>query len=451
MSIQRVLIANRGEIAVRIIRACHEMGVETVIVYSTADADSLGVKLADQAVCIGPPSPVESYLKANMILSAAVATKCDAVHPGFGFLSENAEFAAMCEAIGIKFIGPNSQIISQLGQKAVAKQIMKSHGVPVIPGPEGTFIDPEVALAEARKIGFPVIIKAASGGGGRGIRVIEDPTTFVNSFLEASTEAQNAFNDPQMYVEKFFAHPKHIEFQMLADQHGNCVCLGERDCSAQRRKQKVVEETPSPVLGDALRSSISAKLCSALTQIGYWNAGTVEFLYEKGELFFMEMNTRIQVEHPVTEMVTSTDLIQEQIRIASNEPLNFTQAQIQTQGCAIEVRLNAEDPAHNFRPSPGTLTTLHFPGGNGLRIDSAMFTGAKIPPYYDSMVAKIIAHAPDRPQAIAKIIRALQELQVEGIVTNREFLLQVLTSDDFIRGDYDINFVETKLLKAEVK
>jgi len=444
--IQRILIANRGEIAVRIIRACQEMGIETIAVYSEADKESLHVQLADHKVCIGPAPAPKSYLNMNQILSAALLHKADAIHPGFGFLSENAEFARICEEIGIKFIGPNSEAIRNLGHKSTAKMLMKKYGVPVIPGPEGTYNDPAKGLEAAREVGFPVIIKAASGGGGRGIRVIRTPEEFTPNFLEASTEAKNAFGDPDMYIEKFFENPKHIEFQIIADEHGNCVSLGERDCSSQRRKQKIIEESPSPVISPKQRQRIGEVLTKALTKIGYWNAGTVEFLYENDEFFFMEVNTRIQVEHPVTEMVTGYDLIQTQILVANGATLPFTQEDIHPNGWAIEARINAEDPTHNFMPSAGKIETLRFPGGNGVRIDSAMFSGAKIPPYYDSMIAKIIVWDHTRDRAIAKMIRAIHELDIQGVKTNKDFVLKILSSDDFIAGNYSINFVENKLL-----
>jgi len=446
MMFQRILIANRGEIAVRIIRACQEMGIETIAVYSEADKDSLHVKLADHKVCIGPAPATKSYLNMNQILSAALMMKADAIHPGFGFLSENAEFARICEEIGIKFIGPNSEAIRKLGHKSTAKMLMKAHGVPVIPGPEGTYNDPAKALEAAYEVKFPVIIKAASGGGGRGIRVIKTPGEFTALFLEASQEAKNAFGDPDMYIEKFFEHPKHIEFQIIADEHGTCLSLGERDCSSQRRKQKIVEESPSPVISPKQRQRIGEVLTNALAKIGYWNAGTVEFLYENGEFFFMEVNTRIQVEHPVTEMVTGLDLIQTQIQVAMGEPLPFTQEDIVSRGWAIEARINAEDPARNFMPSAGKIESLRFPGGNGVRIDSAMFPGAVIPPHYDSMIAKIIVWDHTRDRAIARMIRAIHELAIEGVKTNKDFVLKILTSEEFIGGEYSINFVENRLL-----
>ena len=445
----RILIANRGEIAVRIIRACQELGVETVAVHSEADRDALHVQLADYKVCIGPAPATKSYLDMNQVLSAALQTKAEAIHPGFGFLSENAEFARICEEIGIKFIGPNAEAIRNLGHKSTAKLLMKQNGVPVIPGPEGTFRDAAVALVAAREVGFPVIVKAASGGGGRGIRVIHKPEDFEATFHEASQEAKNAFGDPELYIEKFFENPKHIEFQIFADEHGHCVSLGERDCSSQRRKQKIVEESPSPAISAKQRQRMGEILCKALVKIGYWNAGTVEFLYENEEFHFMEVNTRIQVEHPVTEMVTGLDLIREQLLVASGEPLSFTQEDVRHQGWAIEARINAEDPSRNFMPSAGKIEQLHFPGGNGIRVDSAMYPGAVIPPYYDSMIAKIIAHDHTRERAIARLMRAVHELKVEGVHTNADFVLKILTSKDFLAGTYSINFVESKLLAKD--
>jgi acetyl-CoA carboxylase biotin carboxylase subunit len=442
----KILIANRGEIAVRIIRACRELGVATVAVYSEPDRNSLHVRLADEAVCIGPASPTKSYLNQNAILTAAIQRKAEAIHPGFGFLSENADFAEKCETIGIKFIGPRSSVINDLGQKANAKLLMKKYGVPVIPGAEGTFLEASEALEAAKGVGFPVIIKAVSGGGGRGIRVIEEPSRFLEEFNAASQEAKNAFGDPSMYIEKFFRHPKHIEFQILADEHGHCIHLGERDCSSQRRKQKLIEETPSPVITAEQRQQLGGRLTRALEQIGYWNAGTVEFLYENGEFFFMEVNTRIQVEHPITEITTGIDLVKEQIHIAAGHELQIQQADIKMNWHAIECRINAEDPSKKFMPSAGKIEELHFPGGNGVRIDSAMYSGATISPYYDSMIAKLIVWDRRREDAIAKMLRCLDEIRVEGVKTNVEFQKTILQSIPFLKGDYSINFVEETLL-----
>ncbi|HSQ41340.1 MAG TPA: acetyl-CoA carboxylase biotin carboxylase subunit [Fibrobacteraceae bacterium] len=443
---QRILIANRGEIAVRVIRACHELGIEAVAVYSDADRDALHVHMADHAVCIGPAQAAQSYLVQNQILAAALQTKSEAIHPGFGFLSENAEFARICEEIGIQFIGPSAEAIRKLGHKTTAKQLMKENGVPVVPGPAGAFRDPTEALEASRSIGFPLILKAASGGGGRGIRVAQKLEDFMPLFLEASQEAKNAFGDPDMYIEKFLVHPKHIEFQLIADQHGHCVSLGERDCSSQRRKQKIVEESPSPVIRPEERSRMGEILSLAFLKVGYHNAGTVEFLYENGEFYFMEVNTRIQVEHPVTEMVNGIDLIREQIRVAAGEPLSFSQADVHPQGWAIEARINAEDPSKNFLPSAGRITNLRFPGGAGVRVDSAMFSGAQIPPYYDSMVAKIIAWDHTRERAVARLMRAVHELEIAGVKTNREFVLKLLSSREFLEGHYSIDWVEKSLL-----
>ena len=443
----KVLIANRGEIAIRVIRACKEMGIDTVAVFSEADRESLHVKMADDAVCIGPPNAGQSYLNMSNILSAAVQRNVDAIHPGFGFLSENSEFAHMCEEVGIKFIGPSSEAIAKLGNKSLAKQLMAKHGVPVIPGPDQGFTDAEKALEEVRGIGFPLLIKAVAGGGGRGIRLIENENDFVSTFQEASHEADIAFNDPHMYVEKFFENPKHIEIQVIADEHGNCIHLGERDCSSQRRKQKVIEETPSPAIDAEKRKYIGNKVTQALKQLKYTNAGTVEFLYENGRFYFMEMNTRIQVEHPITEVTTSTDIIKEQLRVAAGEKLSWKQNQIRWNNHAIECRINAEDPDKNFMPYAGKIHNVVFPSGPGIRIDSGVYPGAEISPYYDSMVAKVIAYDNTRKEAIARMIRALEEFTINGIKTNKDFLIRVLSSDTFLRGDYSINFIEKELLQ----
>lgn len=443
----KVLIANRGEIAVRVIRACKEMGIDTVAIYSEADRDAMHVRMAEEAVCIGPPNAGQSYLNMSNILSAAVQRDVDAIHPGFGFLSENSEFAHMCEEVGIKFIGPSSDSIARLGNKSLAKQLMAKHGVPVIPGPDEGFTDPDMALKEGKKIGFPLLIKAVAGGGGRGIRLIENERAFVPSFQEASHEANMAFGDPHLYLEKFFENPKHIEIQVIADEHGNCIHLGERDCSSQRRKQKVVEETPSPAIDGDKRKSIGNRVTQALKQLKYTNAGTVEFLYENGHFYFMEMNTRIQVEHPITEITTSTDIIKEQIRVAAGEKLSWKQSQIHWKNHAIECRINAEDPEQNFMPFAGKVHNVVFPSGPGIRVDSGIFPGAEIPPYYDSMVAKVIAYDNTRKQAIARMIRALEEFTISGVKTNKEFLIRILSSDSFLSGDYSINFIENELLQ----
>ena len=444
--LKRVLIANRGEIAVRIIRACHELGVEAVAVYSTADAPSLHVKLADHAVCIGPPDVKRSYLNIQQILSAAVSMHCDGIHPGFGFLSENAEFAYLCEQIGIKFIGPNAETIKKLGHKTTAKQMMREQQVPVVPGSESVFTDAAEALESAYATGFPVIIKAASGGGGRGIRVIHSPSEFASNFYSASQEAQIAFGDPGMYIEKFLSHPRHIEFQMIADEAGDCICLGERDCSSQRRKQKIIEESPCCILNPSQRIEMGQLLEKAMTAIGYWNAGTVEFLYDHHQFFFMEVNTRIQVEHPVTEMRYGFDLVQEQIRIASGLPLSIQKPIEPRVPWVIEARINAENPSKNFMPSAGAIHSLRIPGGYGVRVETALHTGAEIPPFYDSMVAKVIAEGNTRDQAISRLLRALHELEVEGVETNTLFVENILRSERFRSGDFDIHWVENELL-----
>lgn len=443
----KVLIANRGEIAIRVIRACKEMGIDTVAVYSEADRDSLHVKMAEEAVCIGPAPAGQSYLNMSNILSAAVQKEVDAIHPGFGFLSENSEFAHMVEEVGIKFIGPSSDSIAKLGNKSLAKQLMAKHGVPVIPGPDQGFTDPEMAMKEVKKIGFPLLIKAVAGGGGRGIRLIEDEKSFESIFQEASHEAKMAFSDPNLYLEKYFESPKHIEIQVIADEHGNCIHLGERDCSSQRRKQKVIEETPSPVIDADKRKSIGNRVTQALKHLKYTNAGTVEFLYENGRFYFMEMNTRIQVEHPITEVTTSTDIIKEQIRVAAGEKLSWKQTQIQWNNHAIECRINAEDPEQNFMPFAGTVHNVVFPSGPGIRVDSGIYPGSEISPYYDSMVAKVIAYDNTRKQAIARMIRGLEEFSINGIKTNKDFLIEILSSDSFLKGDYSINFIENELLK----
>ncbi len=446
----KILIANRGEIAVRIIRACKEMGIETVAVYSIADKDALFVSMADEKVCIGPAKSQQSYLNINNILSAAVQKGVEAIHPGYGFLAENSEFAQMCEEIGAKFIGPSADTISKLGKKSLAKSLMEKQGVPVIPGSDQGFTDAKLALKEAYKTGFPVVLKAVSGGGGRGIRFVESENAFIPTFEEASHEADISFNDPHLYLEKFLQNPKHIEIQVVADEYGNCVHFGERDCSAQRRKQKVIEETPSPVINADKRKAIGNKVTRALKNLGYTNAGTVEFLYEDGKFYFMEMNTRIQVEHPITEITTSTDLVKEQIRVAAGEPLSKKQSDVKFNYHAIECRINAEDPTRNFMPFAGKIENILFPTGPGIRIDSGVYPGGEIPPHYDSMIAKVIAYDNNREYAIARMIRALKEFEVEGIRTNKDFLLEILFSDQFLKGDYSINFIEKELLKAKV-
>ena len=440
--IEKILIANRGEIAVRIIRACREMGIETVAVYSEADREALHTQLADEAVCIGPAASADSYLNMERILSAAMVTGADAIHPGFGFLSENSKFAQLCETCGLIFIGPSSEVIWKLGNKSVAKQTMIEAKVPVIPGNSKSVYTVEEGLKHAEEAGYPVMIKAALGGGGKGMRTAHSPEEFENSFLTAQTEARKAFGDEAMYIEHFVENPKHIEFQILADHYGNVVHLGERDCSIQRHHQKLIEESPSPALTDKLRRKMGEAAVKAAKAAGYTNAGTIEFLLEKnGSFYFMEMNTRIQVEHPVTEWVTGIDLVKEQIRIASGEKLLFSQEDITLTGHAIESRINAEDPAKNFRPSPGMITDLYLPGGKGVRMDTAIYSGYTIPPYYDSMLAKLIVHGKNREEAILKMRSALGEVIIEGVKTNVDYQYEILHHPDFVSGDTDIEFI----------
>ena len=440
--IKKVLIANRGEIAVRIIRACREMGIETVAVYSEADREALHTKLADEAVCIGPAASSESYLSMDRIISATIVTGADAIHPGFGFLSENSRFAELCEQCNITFIGPDSEVIAKLGNKQEARNTMAAAGVPVIPGSTEPIFDARTGAAIAEEIGYPVIVKAALGGGGKGMRIANTPEEFERSFQTAQKETQSAFGDNTMYIEHFVQHPRHIEFQILADQYGNVVHLGERDCSIQRNHQKMIEESPSIALSDELRERMGEAAVKAAKAAGYQNAGTIEFLLEKnGNFYFMEMNTRIQVEHPVTEWVTGIDLIKEQIRIASGRKLAFTQEDIHLRGHAIECRINAENPGKGFRPSPGTITDMYLPGGKGIRIDSAIYSGYTIPPYYDSMVAKLIVWAKNRGEAIRKMQSALGEVIIEGIDTNVDYQYEILGRPDYLSGDIDIEFI----------
>ena len=441
--IGKVLIANRGEIAVRIIRACREMGIETVAVYSEADRDALHTQLADEAVCIGPAPSSESYLNMQNIISATVISGADAIHPGFGFLSENSRFAELCEQCNITFIGPKSQVIQSLGNKSEARNTMINAGVPVIPGSKDPIYNAEEGAKIADEIGYPVIVKAALGGGGKGMRVAQTPEEFVSSFNTAQKEAQMAFGDNTMYIEHFVQHPRHIEFQILADEHGNVIHLGERDCSIQRNHQKMIEESPSIALTPELREKMGDAAVKAAKAAHYTNAGTIEFLLEKNNNFyFMEMNTRIQVEHPVTEWVTGIDLIKEQIFIAAGEKLRFKQKDIQIQGHAIECRLNAENPEKNFMPCPGKIEFLHLPGGNGVRIDSAIYAGYQIPPNYDSMIAKIMVYGKDRDTAIDKMRSALGEVNVEGIITNLDYQYEIINHPVFRSGDVTTGFLE---------
>ena len=439
----KILIANRGEIAVRIIRACKEMNIKTVAIYSEADKDALHTRLADEAVCIGPADSRESYLNVKSIIEAANITGADSIHPGFGFLSENAQFAKICEESNIKFIGPSSKVIDMLGNKSNAKEIMKGAGVPTIPGSDGSVKGLKDALKIAEKIGYPIMIKAAAGGGGKGIRIVNTKDELENSYNIVKKEAKLAFNDDEVYIEKFVEHPRHVEIQILADEHGNVIHLGERDCSIQRNNQKVIEETPSTAIDDKLRNKMGEAAVKAAKAAGYTSCGTVEFLLDKDKNFyFMEMNTRIQVEHPITEMRTGIDIVKEQIRIAAGEKLKIKQKEVKFNGHAIECRINAENPDKNFRPCPGKVTGLHFPGGNGIRIDSAIYAGYTIPANYDSMIAKIIAFGTSRNEAIAKMKRALEELVIEGVETNRDFLFEIITNPNFIRGDFDTQFLK---------
>lgn len=445
--IRKLLIANRGEIAVRIIRACREMGIETVAVYSEADKESLHTQLADEAVCIGPGPSAESYLNMERIMSATLVSGADAIHPGFGFLSENARFAEFCEKCNVTFVGPGSEIIRNLGNKQVARNTMVAAGVPVIPGTNEPVYDVEAGAREAQKIGYPVIIKAALGGGGKGMRTAYTPEEFALAFQTAQKEAQIAFGDGTMYMEHFVEHPRHIEFQILADSQGHVIHLGERDCSIQRNHQKMIGESPSVVISEELRQKMGEAAVKAAKAASYVNAGTIEFLLEKNETFyFMEMNTRIQVEHPVTEWVTGLDLIKEQIRIASGLPLTMTQEDVQIQGHAIECRINAENPWKHFRPSPGTITGLHLPGGQGIRVDTAIYDGYQVPPYYDSMLVKLIVHGENRADAIAKMQSALGEVIIEGIDTNVDYQFEILKDPDYQAGKIDIEFLNTHVI-----
>lgn len=446
---RKILIANRGEIAVRIIRAARELGIETVAVYSTADKEALHTLLADEAVCIGPAKSTESYLNMNAVLSAAVLTGSEAIHPGFGFLSENSKFATMCEEVGIKFIGPSGSVMDMMGDKINARAQMIKAGVPVIPGSDGEVHSAEEALKVADRIGYPVMLKASAGGGGKGIRKVERAEDLVPAFESASTEAKVAFGNGAMYLERVIYPARHIEVQILADQFGHVVHLGERDCSLQRNNQKVLEESPSVAIGKTIRDQIGSAAVRAAESVGYENAGTIEFLYDegKGEFYFMEMNTRVQVEHPVTEFVTGIDIVKEQIKIAEGQELSVRQEDIQISGHAIECRINAENPAFNFAPSPGKITNLYLPsGGVGLRVDSAVYPGYTIPPYYDSMIAKIIVHGENRFDALMKMQRALYELEIDGVMTNSDFQLDLISDSNVIAGDYDTAFLMEKFL-----
>ncbi len=446
---KRILIANRGEIALRVIRACQELGVRAVAVYSEVDSEALHARLADEAVCIGPSPPAQSYLNIPRIISAASIANCDAIHPGYGFLAENAHFAEVCESCGITFIGPSSTMIRKMGDKAYARETMREVGVPVLPGSPGRMESSAEASALASALGLPVIIKAADGGGGRGMRVVWKADDLDVSFAIAQAEAEAAFGSRGVYLEKFLVRPRHVEFQIMGDSYGNVVHLNERDCSIQRRHQKLIEETPSPALDARLREAMGEAAVRGAKSISYEGAGTAEFLLDSDRNFyFMEMNARIQVEHPVTEEATRLDLIKEQIRVAAGERLSLTQDGIDLRGHAIECRVNAEDPDRGFRPSPGRITYLHMPGGPGVRVDSHVYSGYEIPSYYDSMIGKIITFGGDRAEAISRMTRALGETIIEGVETTIPFHLQVMEDDDFRRGEYDTGFVE-HLLSGE--
>ena len=446
--LQKILIANRGEIAVRIIRACREMGIRTVAVYSEADKNSLHKTLADEEVCIGPAASSKSYLNMKSILEAACLTGADSIHPGFGFLSENASFAKICNDMGIKFIGPSGELINLLGNKSKAKETMKKAGVPVVPGSEGLIKNKEEAIELAEKIKYPVILKASAGGGGRGIRVAYSKEELEKSYDLVKQEAKISFGDDSIYLEKFIENPRHVEIQILADEHGNCIHLGERDCSIQRRNQKIIEETPSMAINGKTRKKMGQVAVKAVKEIGYTNAGTIEFLVDKNQdFYFMEMNTRVQVEHPITEMITGIDIIKEQIKIASGEKLSLEQEDITFTGHVMEARINAENPDKNFMPCPGKITGLHLPGGNGVRVDTAIYSGYTVPATYDAMIAKIIAQGKNREETIAKLRSAVAELVVEGIDTNADFILKILENKAFRTNKYDTSFIEKEMFK----
>lgn len=441
--IKRVLIANRGEIAVRIIRAAKELGIKTVAVYSEADYDALHVKLADQAVCIGPAPSAQSYLVYQNLLGAAEATKCDALHPGYGFLAENADFAEACQALDIEFIGPSPESITGMGNKANARKTMTKAKVPITPGSKDILTKDDEIIAAANKVGYPVILKASAGGGGKGMRVVYEEKDLLNNFKIASNEALVSFKNADVYLEHFVENPRHIEVQIIGDKHGNVVHLFERDCSIQRRHQKLLEEAPSPALDNETRKKIGEAAIRAAKAVNYHSAGTIEFLLDKtGDFYFMEMNTRVQVEHPVSESITGVDIIKEQFRVAGGEKLSVTQDDIKLNGHSIECRINAEDPDHNFRPNPGTISKLIVPGGMGIRIETAVFQGYSIPPFYDSMIAKLIVHGRDRTEAIARMKRALSEYVIEGVKTTIPFHQKVMENKSFIEGVFDTSFIE---------
>ena len=448
MGIEKILIANRGEIALRIHRAAHEMGIKTVAVHSTADADAMHVRLADEAICIGPPSATDSYLNIPAIISAAEISHADAIHPGYGFLSENAQFAEIVESHGITWIGPKPEHIRTMGDKVEAKRSAGKLGLPLVPGSDGAIDDIEDAKAIAEDVGYPVIIKAASGGGGRGMKVVHSEAELETQMLQAGTEAKAAFGDATVYLEKYLGNPRHIEFQVFGDGNGNAVHLGERDCSLQRRHQKVLEEAPSPALSAAERDRMGMICANAMADMGYRGAGTIEFLWENGEFYFIEMNTRLQVEHPVTEMITGIDLVREQIRVAEGKPLSVTQDEITFTGHAVECRINAEDPK-TFMPSPGTVSWYHPPGGLYVRVDSGLYHGYRVPPYYDSMIAKLIVYGATREGCLMRLRRALGEFVIEGMKTTIPLHQKLLEDPDFQNGDYTIKWLEEWLARDE--
>ena len=447
---ERILIANRGEIALRIIRACRELGVKSVAVYSEADAESLHVQLADEAICIGPAPAKDSYLKIANIISAAEVADVDAIHPGYGFLAENAHFAEICENCKITFIGPSPNSIRMMGDKAKARETMKAAGVPITPGSEGVIKSQDEALAVAREIGYPVLVKAVAGGGGKGMRIARNDVSLVQGFMTASSEAERAFGNSEVYIEKLIEKARHIEVQLIGDKHGHVVHLGERDCSIQRRHQKLIEEAPSPAITPDVRRKLTRAAVKGAEAVNYHSAGTIEFLYDDQthDFYFMEMNTRIQVEHPVTEMITGVDLIREQIRVAAGEKLSFSEKDIKFQGHAIEFRVNAEDPTKNFQPSPGKVNVVNFPGGPGVRVDSHVYSGYTISPFYDSMIGKIIVHAPTRAEAITRLGRALYEFAAQGVSTSVPVGQMLLGDARFVRGEYNTNFLESFLRES---
>jgi len=447
---RKILVANRGEIALRVMRACRELGIGTVAIHSEADVDSLHVRFADEAVCVGPNAPADSYLNVNQIISAAEITDAEAIHPGYGFLAENAEFAEVVESCDIRWIGPSPKTISEMGNKSLAKEKMRAAGLPVIPGSEGPVADEKAALSQAEEMGYPVIIKASSGGGGKGMRLARDPAELADNILIARAEAESAFGDPTVYLEKYMPNPRHVEVQLLGDTQGNVVHLGERDCSVQRRHQKLIEESPCQFLAPDLRRRLHETAVAGARAMAYHSAGTMEFLVQDGEFYFMEMNTRIQVEHPVSEMVTGRDLIREMIAIAAGEKISFTQEEVEFNGHAIECRINAEDPIKNFMPSPGPINFVHLPGGMGVRVDSHVYQGCSISPFYDSMIAKIICHGLTRDEAIKRMLRALEECVVDGVESTIAFHQGILREPHFVSGDFSTRYLDNYDWDGEV-